>query len=49
MVKPKQLGHLVIRVRDLDESEKFYEDVLGLHVTNRRPGSRGFLNSGGDA
>lgn len=46
MVKPKQLGHLVLRVRDLDKSEEFYKDVLGLHVTNKRPGSMVFLSAG---
>jgi catechol-2,3-dioxygenase len=36
MVKPMQLGHANIRVRDLERSEKFYTDVLGLEVTHRR-------------
>ena len=36
MVKPKQLGHVNIRVRDLQRSEKFYTEVLGLEVTHRR-------------
>ncbi len=49
MVTPKQLGHLVLRVRDLDRSEQFYTDVLGLHVTNKRPGRMVFLSAGGDA
>ena len=30
MIKPKMLGHLVIRVRDAKRSEDFYHDVLGL-------------------
>lgn len=46
MVKPKQLGHLVLRVRDLDRSERFYTDVLGLEVTSRRPGAMVFLTAG---
>ena len=37
MVKPKQLGHIVLRVRDIERSEQFYSDVLGLHVTNKGP------------
>ena len=49
MVTPKQLGHLVLRVRDLDRSEQFYTDVLGLHVTNKRQGKMVFLSAGGDA
>ena len=36
MVKPMQLGHVNIRVRDLDRSIKFYTEVLGLEVTHRR-------------
>lgn len=46
MVTPKQLGHLVIRVRDLERSERFYSDVLGLHVTNKRPGQMIFMSAG---
>ena len=49
MVKPKQLGHLVLRVRDIDRSERFYTDVLGLHVTNKRAGRMVFMSAGGDA
>ena len=29
---PKQLGHLVIRVRDLVKAENFYTRILGLTV-----------------
>jgi catechol 2,3-dioxygenase len=36
MVKPRQLGHVNIRVRELDRSIKFYTEVLGLEVTHRR-------------
>ena len=46
MVKPKQLGHLVLRVRDLERSERFYSDVLGLDVTSRIPGRMTFLTAG---
>jgi len=49
MVKPKQLGHLVLRVRDLERSEKFYTEVLGLEVTNKRPGQIVFMSAGGDS
>ena len=38
MVKPVQLGHVNIRVRELDRSIKFYREVLGLEVTHRREG-----------
>ncbi len=36
MVKPMQLGHANIRVRDVERSEKFYTEVLGLTVNHRR-------------
>ena len=45
MAKPKQLGHLVLRVRDLDASEQWYSEVLGLHTTNKRPGSMIFMSA----
>ena len=28
----QSLGHVVIRVKDLQKAETFYKDVLGLHV-----------------
>ena len=46
MVKPKQLGHLVLRVRDLEGCEKFYTEVLGLRVTNKRPEKMVFMSAG---
>lgn len=45
MVTPKQLGHLVIRVRDLEKSEQFYTNVLGLKVMNTRPGVMTFMSA----
>ena len=40
MIKPKMLGHLVIRVRDAQRSEDFYVNVLGLEVRNRTRGGK---------
>jgi catechol 2,3-dioxygenase len=37
MVKPKRIGHLVLNVKDVDVSEKFYTEVLGFEVSLRRP------------
>ena len=49
MVKPKQLGHLVLRVRDVERSEKFYADVLGLGTTTKREGIMVFMSAGAEA
>ena len=49
MVKPKHLGHLVLRVRDLDRPQQFYTDVLGLHETTRYDSAIGtmvFMSAG---
>ena len=40
------LNHVVLRVRDLDRSEVFYRDVLGLQVRRRRPGRMVFFTCG---
>ena len=36
MVKPMQLGHTNIRVKDLGLAERFYTQALGLNVVSRR-------------
>lgn len=45
MVKVKQLGHVVIKVRDLEKAEEFYSRTLGLRVTNKRPGVMVFMSA----
>ena len=40
MIKPRMLGHLVIRVRDAQRSEDFYTKILGLEVRNRTRGGK---------
>ena len=35
--------HVTIRVRDVEKSIRFYEDVVGLSVTRRLPGGPVFL------
>jgi len=32
MIQPDRIGHVVIKVRDLERSTKFYSEVLGLQV-----------------
>jgi catechol 2,3-dioxygenase len=45
MVKPKRLGHLVLRVRDVEASSRFYSDILGLEVTTSIPGRMVFMRA----
>ncbi len=42
----QSLGHVVLRVRDLERSEPFYRDVLGLQVRDRQPGRAIFFTCG---
>ena len=46
MAKPKRIGHLVINVKDVEASTKFYTDVLGFEVALERPGFGTFLTCG---
>ena len=46
MVRPKQLGHIVLRVRDMERSEQFYTGVLGLEVTGRIDDRMVFMTAG---
>ena len=43
--KPKYLGHLNIFVRNVERSHKWYDDVLGLHTYEVRPGRSAFLSA----
>jgi len=45
MIKPRNLGHLVIRVRDLKISEEFYTKFMGLEVSGRGGDSMVFFRS----
>src|SRR5687767_13951504 len=37
MVKLKEIGHVLLRVLDLERSKKFYSEVLGFHVLEEDP------------
>jgi catechol 2,3-dioxygenase len=39
-VQVQALGHVVLKVRDLDRSEGFYSDVLGMRIIARIPDPR---------
>jgi catechol-2,3-dioxygenase len=32
MIQPDRIGHVVIKVRDLGRSTKFYSEILGLQI-----------------
>ena len=37
MIQLKELGHVLLRVLDLERSKTFYKDVLGFHVLEEDP------------
>jgi catechol-2,3-dioxygenase len=49
MLKPTKLGHVVLRVRELERSKRFYTEVLGLRQTGEIPGRMAFFAAGEDS
>ena len=48
MIRPERIGHVVIRVRDLERSARFYSEVMGLQIMKMEPGFKmGFFASNG--
>ena len=47
-VRIRKLGHVVIQVRNLERSLKFYTEVLNFRVSDRNPEGGVFLTSVGD-
>lgn len=43
MVTIQKLGHVVLKVRNLDRSVRFYRDVLGFHEVSRYKGTMVFF------
>ena len=43
--RPKYLGHVNLYVRDADASRRWYEEVLGLHTYDHRPGNAAFMSA----
>ena len=42
---PEFLGHVNIFVRNMERSQKWYEDILGLHTYGYRPGNAAFMSA----
>ena len=42
---PKQLGHLVMRVREVDRSVDFYTRIMGLTIMERSPSGTVFMSA----
>ena len=47
-IRIKKLGHVVIQVRDLERSMRFYTEVLNFRVSDRGRGGAVFLTAVGD-
>src|SRR5512145_1526495 len=46
-ITPKEIGHVVLNVTDVERSTKFYRDVVGFQVSRFRPdGTGAFLTCG---
>lgn len=48
MLRPKKVGHVVLKARDLDRLEEFYTQVLGFEVVTRLKRPRGVFFSLGE-
>jgi len=46
--RPKYLAHVNVYVRDVARSHKWYEDLLGLHTYDYRPGAAAFMSANED-
>ena len=46
--RPKHLGHVNLYVRNAERSRQWYEDVLGLHTYDFRPGLAAFMSADRD-
>ncbi len=48
MIRPERIGHVVIKVRDLERSARFYSEVMGLQIMKMEPQFKiGFFASNG--
>jgi catechol-2,3-dioxygenase len=47
-IQPLGVGHVVLKVRDIDRSTRFYQDVLGFRKVGEIPGRMAFFTATGD-
>ncbi|MDC8785244.1 VOC family protein [Roseateles koreensis] len=47
-IRPRKLGHLVLMVRDIQKSVKFYTEVMGMQVSDWISDQMVFLRAGAD-
>jgi catechol 2,3-dioxygenase len=48
MIRPQKVGHVVLKVRDVEQAERFYTQVLGFEVVARLAQPRGVFFSLGE-
>ena len=48
MLRPQRIGHVVLKVRDLDRSLTFYRDLLGFRVVGEMSNVMLFLSATGE-
>ncbi|MGE0683935.1 MAG: VOC family protein [Candidatus Binatia bacterium] len=48
MIRPRKVGHVVLKVRDIKRAEQFYTEVLGFEVVTRLKRPRGVFFSLGE-
>jgi catechol 2,3-dioxygenase len=49
MLQPVRIGHVVLKVRELERSLAFYRDLLGFHVTSEMSNVMVFLSASGES
>jgi len=46
-IEPQEVGHVVLKVRDIERSTAFYQDVLGFKKVGEIPGRMAFFTATG--